>query len=216
MHQERWAVSAGGNPIQLHQGGGLGPGILLIGGVHGDEPLGVELAEELLTHLQNHPTPTRWHLIPCLNMDGYLEGTRGNARGVDLNRNFPSATWTPQARSPRYYPGASAGSEPETRAVVNLIREVKPRLIVHFHSWEPCVVLTGGVGLTEAQLLAASSGYPLKEDIGYPTPGSLGEFAWGELGIPVICTEEWDEAAPRSTWKRFGPGLLQILNARPA
>ena len=42
---------------------------------------------------------TAWAVVPVVNPDGLLAGIRQNAAGVDLNRNFPAATWRPTPRS---------------------------------------------------------------------------------------------------------------------
>ena len=42
-------------------------------------------------------TESRWAVVQCVNPDGLLAGTRQNANGVDLNRNFPASTWRPGA-----------------------------------------------------------------------------------------------------------------------
>jgi protein MpaA len=69
-------------------------------------------------------------LVPTYNPDGYARHTRKNARGVDLNRNFPYR-W--RNLDGRYESGARAASEPETRAVMRFLRQVRPKWVVSFH-----------------------------------------------------------------------------------
>jgi protein MpaA len=57
-------------------------------------------------------------VLPTLNPDGLAAGARGNARGVDLNRDFDAQT------------------QPETRFAVALIRRVRPRVTIWFHQPE--------------------------------------------------------------------------------
>jgi hypothetical protein len=150
-------------------------------------------------------------LIPCFNPDGWRSQQRTNARGVDLNRNFPSEDWSPLATKPRYHPGPAPGSEPEVQALVQWLVRHRPRLIVHFHAWEPCVVYTGRSAQAAATLLAGDTGFPVREDIGYPTPGSLGQYGWQSLNIPVICIESPEKTRAEEVWRLFGGGLQQLL-----
>lgn len=187
--------------------------ILFIGGVHGDEPEGVELAKSLLNFVQQSKADyVPFLLIPCLNPDGYLAKTRTNANGVDLNRNYPASNWSPRCEKERYFPGQEPASEPEIQALVKLIQSEKPRLIVHFHSWQPCIVYTGDLGLKDAKRLSQVSGYDLKDDIGYPTTGSLSSYGWEDYKIPIICVEEQEGCALHTIWPRFQPALEEILN----
>ena len=213
LHQTSWAKSAGGKAIELFCSEPITAGspILFVGGVHGDEPEGVRLATDLLQWLQKCNITRDWVLIPCLNVDGYASQARTNAHGVDLNRNFPCKDWSPAAKSPRYFPGPKPASEPEVRALVQLIDQRKPSLIVHFHSWEACVVYTGAPGRPAAELIGADTGYKISEDIGYPTPGSLGQYGWFEKKIPVICVEAQEKTDLNSIWPIFGPGLRKLL-----
>lgn len=224
FHQTSWALTSKGTPIELYKKSHSPSGpserpILFIGGVHGDEPEGVRLAEELLAWLKKeeasksekiHP----WLLIPCINPDGYSQNQRTNANGVDLNRNFPCRDWSSEAKAPRYYPGPSPGSEKEVQALVKLIEDEKPQLIVHFHSWEPCVVYTGLPGKNAAEILAIGTGYECREDIGYPTPGSLGQYGWIEHQIPVICIEEQEHIDLNLVWPHFKTGLEMLLTGK--
>jgi hypothetical protein len=187
--------------------------LLFVGGVHGDEPEGVRLAEELLDWLRkSHKEKLRpWRLVPCLNPDGYSKNERTNGNGVDLNRNFPTTDWSPTAKAPRYFPGPRPGSEPEVQALVELIKQTNPLLIVHFHSWEPCVVYTGAPGRKAAEILSPGPRYPVSEDIGYPTPGSLGQYGWLAHQIPVICIEEKEKGDLSQVWPHFASGLQKLL-----
>lgn len=218
LHLPKWSVTSFGTPLELYKSthANSQPSVLFIGGVHGDEPEGVYLAEDMLLWLKsldskNLKSFTPWMLIPCLNPDGFQKNDRVNANGVDLNRNFPSRDWSVDHEKPRYFPGPSPGSERETQALVQLIKLEKPRLIVHFHSWEPCIVYTGGPGAKAAQFLGESSGYEARPTIGYPTPGSLGQYAWLEHQIPVICVEEVERPPRDAIWPRFHCGLERIL-----
>lgn len=224
FHQTSWATTSSGTPIELYKkshssGGSSERPILFIGGVHGDEPEGVHLAQQLLQWLQeNEKTQSQnirpWLLIPCINPDGYSKKQRTNGAGVDLNRNFPCRDWSPEAKAPRYYPGPSPGSEAEVQALVKLIEDEKPHLIVHFHSWEPCVVYTGEPGKKAAEILATGTGYECREDIGYPTPGSLGQYGWIEKQTPVVCIEEQDHIDLNLVWPHFKTGLEILLTGR--
>ena len=221
-HMEAWARTSLGTPIALYASHPLekieNP-ILLMGGVHGDEPLGVLLAQQTLKLLQGELSTKKtipWILIPCINPDGYKNNTRVNGRGVDLNRNYPSKSWSPVAEKERYNPGPEPGSEAETQAVVNLVKQTKPGLIIHCHSWKPMIVCAGEPGLKDAERLSRSTGYETVPEIGYPTPGSLSQWGWWDHKIPIICIEEQDEVPEESVWPRFEQGMREIfLDATP-
>jgi protein MpaA len=69
-------------------------------------------------------------LIPTINPDGLARHTRKNARGVDLNRNFP---WRWADLDGTYESGRGPASEPETRALMRVFEAVRPRFVVSFH-----------------------------------------------------------------------------------
>jgi murein tripeptide amidase MpaA len=102
--------------------------VLLISTMHGDEGK----PRQILGALRDG-RPIRgidlW-VVPVYNPDGLARGTRKNAHGVDLNRNFPYR-WADLDGS--YESGQRAGSEPETRAMMRFLREVKPARIISFH-----------------------------------------------------------------------------------
>jgi len=216
IHNKSWCISRKGQPIELYSSTNLKKGdrpLLIMGGIHGDEPEGVALAKSTLQFLSKDAEKIQlpWILIPCLNVDGFSERKRTNGAGVDLNRNYPSSDWSPDFPKDRYFPGPKAASEPEIQAVVQLIAEFQPRLIIHCHSWHPCVVYAGEPGRKDAERLGAACGYEVRDDIGYPTPGSLSQYAWGDLKIPVICIEEAEGTPDVDVWPHFERGMREIF-----
>jgi protein MpaA len=114
--------------------------ILLVGCIHGNECAG----RAILSALARAPVPANvqlW-LVASMNPDGAAAGTRQNARGVDLNRNFPYRWHAGGGRV--YYAGPHPLSEPETRAAVRLIARVKPAVTVWYHQHENLVDMAGG------------------------------------------------------------------------
>jgi protein MpaA len=112
--------------------------VLVVGAIHGTETAGIPVVARLL----RAPVPAGvdlW-LVRTVNPDGVVHGTRGNAHGVDLNRNFPY-DWQPLGGV--YESGPHALSEPETRAVVRLVRRLRPQLTIWFHQHMDLVELTG-------------------------------------------------------------------------
>ena len=96
--------------------------------MHGNEPH----TRQILTSLRDG-RPIRgidlW-VVPVVNPDGLARHTRRNAHGVDLNRNFPH-DWADLDGN--YESGPRPASEPETRAVMAFLRQVRPRRVLSFH-----------------------------------------------------------------------------------
>ena len=112
--------------------------VLVVGAVHGDEPAGRAVARRLETG----PLPRRTDLwvVRDLNPDGHAARTRVNARGVDLNRNFPHR-WRRLSRG-RFFSGPRPASEPETRIAQRLIRRIRPDLTIWIH--QPYEIVVDG------------------------------------------------------------------------
>lgn len=180
-------------PVFLHQwneNSTQWPHLLLIGGVHGDEIEGVAAARGLLDHLISTKATLpqlRISLIPEFNPEGVLLKSRGNSAGVDLNRNLPTKDWTADYTTPRYFPGRTALSEPENKALVQLLELDKPDFIISLHSYKPMLNVNGEC--PEAEIIGQRTGYDIVPDIGYPTPGSLGTYAGLERKISTLTYE---------------------------
>jgi len=104
--------------------------LLVIGTIHGNEPDGIRVVDELL----KNPAPegTEIWVIRDGNPDGSELLTRRNANKVDINRNFP-IKWLESDPTLRTYSGPSPASEPETVALMNAVQRIKPTRIVVFH-----------------------------------------------------------------------------------
>lgn len=166
--------------------------VLLIGGIHGDELSAVSLVFKWLNDLLASGSDYTWHVVPSLNPDGLLDGKpqRGNAHGVDLNRNLPTAEWRQKSEnywrkvdySKRRYPGKSPASEPETQWLVDEIDAFRPDVIISVHA--PYGVLDYDGELPAPRKLGSLGLHQLGV-----YPGSLGNYASHMLGIPVITIE---------------------------
>ncbi|WCB96743.1 Murein peptide amidase A [Baekduia alba] len=103
--------------------------ILVVGCIHGTERAGLALTRALRRALAP-PPGVQLLVVDAINPDGCARGTRGNAHGVDLNRNFP---WGWRAQTGIYASGPRAASEPETRAATATILRERPRVTIWFH-----------------------------------------------------------------------------------
>lgn len=180
-------ASVEGRPIEVERFGPEGPALLVFGAIHGDEPGSMELCARLGARLRTAAPPVRVIVIPALNPDGLERGHKDNARGVDLNRNFPARNWE-RAHPPGYDPGAQPLSEPESAALAALIEAELPSVLVAVHQPFRCVNWDGPARAL-AEKMSRACGYPLRESIGYPTPGSFGSLYGVDRGLPVVTLE---------------------------
>lgn len=188
---EKIGASVEGRDIYQYVAGRGDKMVLIIGGFHGAEIRGAELALVFAEYLKVNKPPlesTQIVVVPALNPDGLVRQSRVNANGVDINRNFPTANWTAEARGPRYNPGDAPASEPETILAMHLVDSLSPACIVSIHA--PLEVVNyDGPARVLAERMAQHTGYPVSGDIGYPTPGSFGNYAGVEKQIPTITLE---------------------------
>jgi protein MpaA len=136
--------------------------VLVVGDVHGNEPAG----EAIVARLRRVSVDgaALW-LVRTANPDGRVADSRQNARGVDLNRNFPWR-WRPGARG-TYFPGPRAGSEPETQALMRLVRRIKPQLAIYYHQHLGITVRAAGADPAVQREYARRTGLPLRSTPDY-------------------------------------------------
>lgn len=122
--------SVQGRPIVSVRSGETDPAvkILVVGAIHGNETAGMRIARRLIR--AGAPSGAELLVVPTLNPDGVAAGTRGNAHGVDLNRNFPF-DWRPLGGGE--YSGPGPLSEPESHAAQRLILRERPEVTIWLH-----------------------------------------------------------------------------------
>lgn len=124
--------SVDGRPIIAERSGTVGGRrVLVIGVIHGNEDDGVAIVDDL----RSTPVPDGVELwiVESMNPDGQAGQFRGNANGVDLNRNFPHR-WGPiGVPGDSQYAGPAPASEPETQAMVNFMSQLRPDITIWYH-----------------------------------------------------------------------------------
>ena len=183
---------------------------LIIAGTHGDENSSVA------------PDLRRHHVILTVNPDGCQLGLRANARGVDLNRNFPAANWragetvyrwnsSAQERDVVLLTGDKPGSEPETQALCQLIHKIHPAWVVSFHDPLACIEDPRNTAL--GQWLADAFALPLVSSVGYETPGSFGSWC-ADLSLHCI-TAEFPPISSDEASEKYLRAMTDLLRWQP-
>ena len=110
--------------------------VLVIGQMHGSEPDAPRVVGAL-RRAEPPPGVQLW-TIATINPDGRAVGSRYNARGVDLNRNFP-VNWDERLN----YEGPRPGSERETRAMLDFVPLLNPDAVLSYHQPFGIIDVTG-------------------------------------------------------------------------
>jgi protein MpaA len=148
-------------PIRVEELGepAAGRRVLIVGCIHGDERAGIDVARRL--GAMAAPQGVDLWVLADLNPDGVAADTRQNARGVDLNRNFPYLWGAAGQRGDQQYPGPHALSEPEARFAYRLTLRLRPQITIYFHQPLGLVDESGGDPRVE-RLFAQLSGLPVR------------------------------------------------------
>lgn len=232
--------SANGNPLIFAEFGKGEMTTLVLSGVHPDELTPIPLAFRFANYIQANkhiiPPDTRLVIAPLVNPDGFFRkaSTRVNGQGVDLNRNFFTQDWyaaaknwwiTRRQKNEQHFPGHIPNSEIETLFQIWLIDTYKPDKIISVHAPLGFYDYDGPGDqklrpLTESEekarslvqyMSVSSKNYKIVDYSFYP--GSLGNYAGNERGIPTI-TLELETTNPAKTeeyWTQFSPGLIQAV-----
>ena len=188
------------------------PSIIFDGVHHAREVMTAEVVMDVAEYLlansktgQARDIVESWQVwvLPMLNVDGsnivftqdnwWRKNAHGNGSeiyGVDINRNY-SYNWnvcngSSGTNSAQDYRGDSAGSEPETKALMNLAAMVRPTASLSYHSYSELVLysygcngkhaqeqkMVEGIGKELANILPSDSGR------GYYEPGTPWELLY--------------------------------------
>ena len=201
--------SVAGRSIDIYTFGSGDREYLIVAGIHGGSEWNtIELADELTTYINEHPTiiphDVTLYIIRNLNPDGEARAHgvdgRVNNNGVDLNRNFPSKNWVEDWDRNGCWifrpttGGTYGGSEPETRAAMNFIKSHKITALISYHS-AALGVFPGGVPWEEdskrlASTMAFVTKYPYPPiDTGCEYTGTLADWAV-EYGVAAAVDME--------------------------
>lgn len=198
--------STRGRPILVHR---LGPAnaattVLVVGSIHGSEPAGIPIAQALLT--QTPPLGVRLIVVPTMNPDGDALHRRQNARGVDLNRNFPGGVHAGRPGDV-YYSGPKDASEVETRLMRSLLEQVRPDALIVYHQHLDVVDHCGGdVAISRAY--AADTGMRLTHLARYP--GSMATWLHRLLPDCTILTVELPAAVGPALRRRHVTAVRRL------
>ncbi|MCW3001906.1 MAG: murein peptide amidase [Conexibacter sp.] len=142
--------------VVVHAGDGHGARVLVVGAIHGNELAGLAVARAL----ERVRAGADLWILPNLNPDGAAGGTRQNAQGVDLNRNW-SSQWRGGGKPwDVYYAGSHPFSERETQLARRLILRVRPDITIWFHQ-HMNVVWAWGPSTAPGRRYAAAAGMQL-------------------------------------------------------
>lgn len=205
-----------------------GQPVLLTALIHGLEVIGSVALLRALASLNQHGggreilRTLRLTVLPICNPDAYalnmerlargLPATRRtNARGVDLNRNFPvvgrASWWNPLSgsnlRLSPWYRGPHALSEPESRTICDVAHAIRPRFSLGFHSFGNLLLYPWGftkranVRSDGYRRLAAGFQRAMEQErykvrqasAFYPTTGDLDDWLDLELGALALTVE---------------------------
>lgn len=183
--------------------------VLIIGVFHGEEPQGEYLInrfiEKDLVQIKN-----KLYFVPCLNPDGMSRNQRQNSNGIDLNRNFPTKDWRITSRK-EYFGGSEPASEIETQFMVNILKEYKFDFILSIHApFE--IVNYDGPAKEVAEKVSELTGYKVQADIGYPTPGSFGNYCGVERNLSIITLELSETKTNEELWDITQPVFEYFAN----
>ena len=216
------------------------PSFRILAAHHGDEAssyeVALDIAETLLAEdgvntaiTETLDDFTVW-VVPYVNPDGAAAGTRQNALGVDLNRNY-GVQWSANA----FQAGATAFSEPETRAIRDSALLTLPHTSLSLHAgatnigyvWNyttddtPEHTLLHDLGTNYADNVDNPSFYVTNGADWYPTRGDTNDWSYGRYGGLDYTVELTQTKAPPATTiddylQEHRAAILQAVTHRPA
>lgn len=203
-------------PMHSMHLGTEGTRTLVIAGLDGQDRVAVRWLELLAESLARRPELLNGNEVLFFragNPDGLVRKSKDNARGVPLNRNFPSRRYRPAVGVPAF---AIPASEVETRVILDTLYSFRPRRVIHLVSTSaPSQGLYNRLAknlATELERSAKVRCGPLDSE---QVPGSIEDFADGTLEAAVLSLKlnvgkDWQQ-----TWTGLEPRVLSAVIGRP-
>lgn len=205
--------SVKGKPIHLRKYGTAGELTLIVCGLNGDDRIAVKWIDSLSQQLADAPDMLQGRQIVLLrdpNPDGLTAKTLANDHGVILNQNFPTAGYRPGETS-----GPGPASEPETRAVLEVLYRLQPQRIIHVQSAGQSEIVWTDKAQPVAESLRDGLQMTAKPWDASQGAGSIEEFASQVLKAEVLTMrldtgDDWRSAAIGHFPKMMAAAVPQI------
>jgi protein MpaA len=198
--------SARGRPIWVHDLGApeAATTVVVVGSIHGNEVAGIPISRLLLAG-----TPVsgvRLLVVPTMNPDGDARRRRQNARGVDLNRNFPGGVHRGHPGDASYS-GPRDLSEVEAQLIHGLLAAVQPDALVVYHQHLDVVDHCGG-SLPVMRAYAAETGMRAVRLPRYP--GSMATWLHQKQPACTILTVELPAQVTAGMRRRHAAAVARL------
>jgi predicted deacylase len=203
--------STEGRPLRLRRVGHGPRRVVWVGGIHGDEREARAATAALPAAVAGVPglaEAVTLTIVEDANPDGSAAGRRGNARGVDLNRNFPATNFAAGEQT-----GERPLDQPEARALHDILVRLAPDLVLVAHSTRGAPFVNwDGPAEVQARLFAEAASCELvASDRLHPTPGSLGTWLGRERNVSVLTIEYRRGEDPEAAWQRTRAAILAAI-----
>jgi hypothetical protein len=198
------------------------PEFRIIGNHHGNEYMSVEMGLLMLEYLTDNygSDPQVTHLvndmetwiIPMMNPDGHTAGTRGNAYGVDLNRDY-GYMW--DYLTPDYF------SQPETKAIrehgmkhsfsLSLSFHTSGDVMNHVWNYKNFPVADSAFVVDISEEYGSYNGYWVVEGYQwYVTNGDCNDWSYGSRSS-IDATIETDNYNIPNVWNQNRDAILAMM-----
>lgn len=182
---------------------------LIVGSIHGDEPEGMRVVHQLNQLARQGIRRVDLWTIRTLNPDGLARGTRKNAHGVDLNRNF-GYRFDPTL-SNGYESGPGPFSEPESRTIRRLASGRDFDLSIWYHQPWGRTLAPCGDRRRYARVYARLSGLGTGPGCDHDLPGSAINWLHHEFGTIAFVVEFPEGRLPKGQVKRHAKAVVKLM-----
>lgn len=205
-------------PIEGYEIGDGTDTIFVFSAIHGDEAGTTDLLNQLVTEIKDNPglvsTTKKLIVILIANPDAYYEDIhKFNANGVNLNLNFATSDW--QNRGPEgTYAGINPFSEPESRAIKEIVEKYNPSIMIAYHAIGHLVTPENEeASVALGKWYAKKTGYHYYDDTNFEWdyPGTATKWFVETTGKPAITVEL--TSLDESDWEVNKKALIELISS---